>query len=537
MCKNCSFMKWCWFFILWIITFVVMLSLSITFLAYRGVAANVVQQEVLPDGITTRFFMSADLVDGRVSNIFINDSLVEREVNIDFNNIKVSCDFLPETDVCDVNIHYDWTPSCFANTGLSMCMDNANCLIKNMCYNHRIYDEPTCSMPFRNTQVCVSLTYKLANCFTLRYINPSECKITGSLDITQNSNTTSFSIDTINMHTNKNDIGVFISNVQHRFPFSDKILTTTGDILGSVAKVVESSELCVFNNGIGCLAPVYKDNGVNHIIQNPIERVDWRNTRLDATNKKDFAYLGLNNNKHLLNHLLAKTNTLSDILGEYTHKTDSHSITFESHKKASILFYIDLIGIYDREEVPICEIVSAEVDCEGYSEQEYMHCILKLVTGHSIGSSITLKWENDEDSFECITQTRPLPAIPREEGEITFTLTSAGAIVYTGTTIPVISHPSPTEDQDPPIIIGTDGDEIPPYKPIIRNNTADVVLVILIVCSSVLIVFGILGLLFVAYYYKRWCWYRTKKKGKGKFEMVNTQEPKQNVKDIELNYL
>lgn len=500
MCKKCTFdmfLMWC--FVVMVL-FAAGIAFPIVFFSINGVSANVISDYVLEDGITTRILMSADLVDSRVTKLIINGTSGQRIIYVDLDNIEVKCSSPPYITVYDTKIAHPWQTSCILE---DYCLDDPKCLRHNGCFNHRLYMHKTCALGGLS-QICIQLQYEIYKSYQYRQLDPEHCEIVGNITFTEGTTVTSFPINVINQPTTADNISVFVSSMSNKLPFDKEIgILDTGL---TTKQTIEKSTLCMFNPAVGCFGPMVRLlNGAIHIKQEPKERIIWSNSFFNKANPKN-NQLDASLNKHIEHYLKYESNNLEDIIPNYKYNSTSHEIRFPQHKKNTILFYADFVGIYAGEENVPCEIVSAEVDCVGEGTQEYMKCILKIVTGHAVGTDITFYWVDDVDIYECISQTVELPAIERDEGEITFVLETTDGKKYTGKTTPVINYPESDEWQDSDGIVDSNGDPQEPLDPIDENKMFYLFATITLIVSSVGLAGTIFAMFLGAYIYKRWCW-------------------------------
>lgn len=495
----CEFTYKCWQW--FIVSMMIIGAVGLTIGIINTTDGGVINTVLLPDGITTRVFVSADAVDGYITTATVNDGITDVNYEINFVNVDVECD-LPVLDtICDATMPFTYTADCTI-FGSSVCVDDRSCVGSNLCFNHRLPDHPTCSFLRRRVDVCIAMKYTTTNCYDMRLLNPTHCRLVGEMLIT-NLDTLeedSFSITDTNSYTVGTYTSMEINSINYQLPFSGELPVLDVDTMGN-KKVVEKSELCAFNDAVGCRGPVRIDNDIKHAKQSPIVRAIWGSAILDLDRRREF--VDITNNRKIATFITKHANYLDSLVGSHTFNATSASLRFEQHMRGNILFFVDITATsYVGETFLVCPIISVEADCSGLSTEPLMDCTVKITTGHTKGKDIKLHWLNEERVFECISQTKEISAIPRTEGEIIFTLTSEGATTITSKTTPLIEHPLVGEDDEVEVLEGGDGKEVSPLDPLSMNTTLFYVWIIVIVASSIILAVALIAWVIVAWWFK-----------------------------------
>lgn len=431
-----------------------------------------------------RYEIGASLISGRIEEIeFTLFNGTEDSIQLDLDNIKVQCQFEIFETVCDTTLdssNSDW--GCWP---APMCIPS-NC--KGLCGVEIFENEPLCWGGL-STTFCAEVTMVPHTCYELRILDSERCKFIGNLSITQNGITDILSIENVNIPTTGTlDHVTNIDEILGHVPFDGQLLSVN-QVKDTNYNTMSESNLCSFNNVIGCRAPVRRNvNGDYHDIMEPFERISGWNFKYNG------AQLHTAVNRQI-GSIFNKQNTLESHIGTFNTNLTGNFITFEQHEIGEMLFTVDIEGRFLQEVLPVCPIQSVKIECNGIDTQELMTCEIDIVVGHDVGSPINVNWNGKPLSYECVSQTKIMPSIARTQSAVNFCVSSIGTISFCkDAEVLIVEDNDDDEDKgqnedNSAIDINKEREKIEK-----RRKTNRIILILLIIGFAIVGVFG--GLFF-----------------------------------------
>ena len=387
-----------------------------------------------------RYEIVTPLVSGIVETLtLVNFTGSTYDIDISLENVNTYCDFFYYDTICDCDIETEQELSCWDPTECTISEDDCNRLCEPIYFR-----SSACffGVDFRG---CMKATLKPIFCYEVRLLDPASCLTHGTLKLVSQGITSNFDITKTYDPKTSNDITVIIQNTPQNLPFPDT-LTTLHSTDDNIYKVLDEDELCVFNNAIGCRGPVRIDEGEYIVKADTSTRI--KEIHSSVVDVFDIVYdIELINRQ--IGHSFERANPLEVYTSDYSINKTTSEIYFPQLELTDFTFMIDVFAKLDSETFPVCDVVSSEIECTGESTQQFMLCIFKLVISGTEGTSVKLRWNEEDLLIPCRSDTITLPQIERTEEQFNYCIEITGKPNVCSKADVDIKHEKPSDgDED-----------------------------------------------------------------------------------------